>query len=77
MRSASSGATVTARGVEYVALASRWNGSWQVFVLDPEVGFLGMVNAATLVEVEPAARDFLSDHFVRPAGDFQVVVIRS
>jgi hypothetical protein len=33
---------------EYVALASRWDNQWDVFVLDPRQGLIGQTPASTL-----------------------------
>ena len=66
------------RQPEYTALARRWDGQWEVFVLDPAEGLVGSATAATFAEVEHAARALLGEHLNRPgpAHDVQVTVVR-
>ena len=62
----------------YTALAWRWDGQWEVFVLDPGEGLIGSTTAATFGEVEHAARTVLGEHLHRPgpAHDVHLTVIR-
>ena len=61
---------------EYAVLATRWDGHWQVFILDPAEGLLGTVDALTRADVENAARHFLSQRFLRPAHTFKIAVVQ-
>jgi hypothetical protein len=47
---------------EYVALVSRWNRKWDIFLLDPVEGFIGSAVAATKGEIEVVARRLLDQH---------------
>jgi hypothetical protein len=69
------GESVPAPDRDFTVLVSHWDGSWDVFVLDPVDGLLGAVQAATPAEVEPVARDFLSARFVRPGREFRLVIL--
>lgn len=60
---------------DFTVLVSHWDGSWDVFVLDPVDGLLGAAQAATPAEVESVARDFLSARFVRPGREFRLVIV--
>ena len=63
---------------EYTALARRWDGHWEVFVLDSGEGLIGSTTAATFGEVEQAARALLGEHLHRPgpAHHLRLTVIR-
>ena len=57
------------------ALVSRWDGQWQVFVLDAETGLVGTLEIESWDDVEPDVRAFLSRRHGRPAESFQVEVV--
>jgi hypothetical protein len=67
-----------ARQPEYTALAWRWDGHWEVFVLDSGEGLIGSTTAATFGEVEQAARTVLGEYLHRagPAHGVRLTVIR-
>jgi len=66
---------MTAGNALCTALVSRWDGHWQVFVLDAETGLVGALEIESFDDVEPHVRAFLSRHHDRPAQSFQVEVV--
>lgn len=70
---------MTAEAVGYTALVRRWEGRWEVYLLDPDEGLIGSTTALTLGEVEHVARAFLAEHlrFSVPAHQIRITVIRT
>jgi hypothetical protein len=62
------------RQPEYTALARRWDSQWEVFVLNPVEGLIGLATVATFAEVEYAARMLLGEHLNRPGPAHEVRV---
>ena len=57
------------------ALVTRWDGQWQVFVLDAATGLVGTLEVESWDDVEAHVRAFLSRRHDRPAESFQVEVV--
>jgi len=66
---------VSAGSALHTALVSRWDGRWQVFVLDAVTGLVGTLDVESWDEVEPLVRAFLSRLHDLPAESFQLEVV--
>jgi len=67
---------VAAPSREFTALASPWDGGWEVFVLDPVEGLIGSTQAGLPGDVETSARTLLSRRFGAQPHTFRLVVLR-
>jgi hypothetical protein len=59
----------------YVALVSAWDHEWDVYVLDPSAGLVGVTHAVTLRGVRQATRDLLSGRSDGRAGHVEITVV--
>jgi hypothetical protein len=60
---------------EYIALASPWNNRWEVFVLDPATGLIGVTQAISRGEIEAAAIELLRRDPARDTERIHVTVL--